>query len=193
MRQIKLDTIASDLVESVEINKTLQANIDADGIGGSVNLRTKTAGELPTMDALRTGRLHANFDQWPWRDAGAAARWASASAPRRSSASCSAAPMTTTAAASTILSPRRPPSSLTPHYDSMDIRDYVYDRTRWGATTSLDYKLGEGSSVYLRGLFSTFRNWGHKWTLRGWKMPLRVRIRSTARIGAVRTWRSATW
>ena len=48
VRQIKLDTIASDLVESVEINKTLQANIDADGIGGSVNLVTKTAGEMPT-------------------------------------------------------------------------------------------------------------------------------------------------
>ena len=47
MRQIKLDTIASDLVDSVEINKTLQANIDADGIGGSVNLVTKTAGETP--------------------------------------------------------------------------------------------------------------------------------------------------
>ena len=27
--------------------------------------------------------------------------------------------------------------SLTPHYDEMDIRDYVYDRTRWGATTGL--------------------------------------------------------
>src|SRR6201998_322609 len=49
VRQIKLDTVASDLVESVEINKTLQANMDGDGIGGSVNLRTKTAGEVPTL------------------------------------------------------------------------------------------------------------------------------------------------
>ena len=47
VRQIKLDTIASDLVESVEINKTLQANMDGDGIGGSVNLRTKTAASRP--------------------------------------------------------------------------------------------------------------------------------------------------
>src|SRR6516225_9024770 len=49
VRQIKLDTIASDLVESIEINKTLQANMDADGIGGSVNLRTKTAAERPAV------------------------------------------------------------------------------------------------------------------------------------------------
>src|SRR5260221_12639716 len=49
IRQIKLDTIPADLVESVEINKTLQANQDADGIGGSVNLFTKTASERPTV------------------------------------------------------------------------------------------------------------------------------------------------
>ena len=35
VRQIKFDAIPADLVESVEINKTLQANMDADGIGGS--------------------------------------------------------------------------------------------------------------------------------------------------------------
>src|SRR5438046_9968453 len=49
VRQIKLDAIPADIVESVEINKTLQANMDADGIGGSVNLLTKTAGERPTI------------------------------------------------------------------------------------------------------------------------------------------------
>src|SRR5262249_10313730 len=49
VRQIKLDTLASDLVESVEINKTLQANQDGDGIGGSVNLKTKTAGDVPSV------------------------------------------------------------------------------------------------------------------------------------------------
>jgi TonB-dependent Receptor Plug Domain/Carboxypeptidase regulatory-like domain len=33
-RQVKLDVIPSDLVESVEINKTLLANMDGDAIGG---------------------------------------------------------------------------------------------------------------------------------------------------------------
>src|SRR5262249_50209527 len=55
VRQIKLDTLASDLVESIEINKTLQANQDADGIGGSVNLRTKTAGEGPAVTVFGIG------------------------------------------------------------------------------------------------------------------------------------------
>src|SRR5262249_883338 len=55
IRQIKLDTLASDLVESIEINKTLQANQDGDGIGGSVNLRTKTAGDVPTVSLYGLG------------------------------------------------------------------------------------------------------------------------------------------
>src|SRR6476660_7137825 len=38
VRQIKLDVIPANLVESVEINKTLSANQDGDAIGGSVNL-----------------------------------------------------------------------------------------------------------------------------------------------------------
>jgi outer membrane receptor protein involved in Fe transport len=49
VRQIKFDAIPADLVESVEINKTLQANMDGDGIGGSINLVTKTATERPTV------------------------------------------------------------------------------------------------------------------------------------------------
>jgi hypothetical protein len=49
VRQVKLDTIPADLIESVQIFKTLLPNLDADAIGGSVNLVTKTAGERPTV------------------------------------------------------------------------------------------------------------------------------------------------
>ena len=49
VRQVKLDTIPADIVESVEVNKTLSANQDAEAIGGSVNLVTKTAGDQPTL------------------------------------------------------------------------------------------------------------------------------------------------
>src|SRR5690242_5862335 len=55
VRQIKFDAIPADIVESVEINKTLQANMDGDGIGGSVNLVTKTAGDRPTISLSGMG------------------------------------------------------------------------------------------------------------------------------------------
>ncbi len=161
VRQIKLDTVASDLVESIEVNKTLQANQDGDGIGGSVNLKTKTAGDLPTLSLFGLGgytpiiggrgvdqfggtvgqRFGANKKlgilfggTYDWNGRGIH----------------DIEPVPTT-------------SSITPHYDSMDQRDYMYYRTRWGLTGSVDYKLNEGSGIYLRGLYSTFRNWGQKW------------------------------
>jgi hypothetical protein len=42
-------------VESVEINKTLAPNLDGDGIGGSVNLKTKMASEFPTLNLFGIG------------------------------------------------------------------------------------------------------------------------------------------
>ena len=55
VRQIKFDSIPADIVESVEINKTLLPNMDGDGIGGSVNLVTKTATDQPTINLSGMG------------------------------------------------------------------------------------------------------------------------------------------
>jgi len=161
IRQIKLDTLASDLVESVEVNKTLQANQDGDGIGGSVNLKTKTAGDVPSVSLYGLGgytpiiggrgvdqfggtvghrfgtnkKLGVLFGgTYDWNGRGI-----------------------------NDIEPSPTADSAAPHYDSIDLRDYQYYRTRWGLAGSTDYKLSEGSSIYLRGLYSTFRNWGHKW------------------------------
>ncbi len=55
VRQIKLDLIPADLVESVQINKTLQASMEGDGIGGSVDLRTRSAEDRRTIYLESTG------------------------------------------------------------------------------------------------------------------------------------------
>ena len=55
VRQVRLDVLPADLVESVEVNKTLAPNMDGDGIGGSVNMKTKTAGEFPTISLFGLG------------------------------------------------------------------------------------------------------------------------------------------
>src|SRR5208283_469083 len=49
------------------------------------------------------------------------------------------------------------------YFDEMDIREYKYYRSRWGLAGSTDYQLGEGSNIYLRGMFSNFHNFGDRW------------------------------
>src|SRR3989440_6011244 len=61
VRQIKLDAIPADIVESVEINKTLQANMDPDGIGGVGELVNQTGGAGPTRYLKGKSGFTPNF------------------------------------------------------------------------------------------------------------------------------------
>src|SRR5229473_2121499 len=44
----------------------------------------------------------------------------------------------------------------------MDIREYRYYRTRYGFTGSVDYKFSQNSSIWVRGLYSHFDNFGDR-------------------------------
>jgi TonB-dependent receptor len=166
VRQIKLDTIPADLVESVEINKTLQANMNADGIGGSVNLITKTAGERPTV-ALSgiggytpitngrgvvetTGTIGQRFGSskklgvlvggsYDWNGRGID----------------DIEPVPDLAVLSNGSSAR--------YFGSIDQREYQYYRSRWGIAGTMDYQLKPDSNIYIKGLYSDFRNFGSRW------------------------------
>jgi TonB-dependent receptor len=161
VRQIKLDTIASDLVDSVEINKTLQADIDADGIGGSVNLVTKTAGEVPTATLYGVGGYTPIIGGRTVDQMGGTI--GKRFLDDKKLGLLVGGTYDFNGRGINDIEPSPTAGSATPHYDGMDLRDYVYYRTRWGATASADYKLKEGSNISMRGLFSTFRNWGNKW------------------------------
>ncbi|HEY6306738.1 MAG TPA: TonB-dependent receptor [Candidatus Angelobacter sp.] len=161
VRQIKLDAMVSDLVESVEINKTLQANQDGDGIGGSVNLKTKTAGDAPTVivyglggyTPIIGGRGVDNFGATVGQRFG----------PQKRLGVLIGTTYDWNGRGINDIEPVPTVSSLTPHYDTMDLRDYTYYRTRWGLGGSVDYKFSEGSNIYLRGLYSDFKDYGEKW------------------------------
>jgi TonB-dependent receptor len=165
VRQIKLDTIASDLVDSVEINKTLQANIDADGIGGSVNLVTKTAGEVPTATLYGVGGYTPIIGGRTVDQMGGTVGKRFLADKKLGLLVGGTYDYNGRGINDIEPDPQpNPDGTLTPYYDTQDLRDYVYYRTRWGGTATADYKLREGSNISLRGLFSTFRNWGNKWT-----------------------------
>jgi TonB-dependent receptor len=160
VRQIKLDTVASDLVESVEINKTLQANMDGDGIGGSVNLRTKTASDRPLIamsgiggyTPIIGGRGVDQFGTTVGRRFG----------PDKKVGVLVGGTYDWNGRGINDIEPSPTVTSLSPHYDSIDLRDYRYYRTRWGLSGSGDYRPNYATSLSVRGLYSDFKNWGQK-------------------------------
>ncbi len=167
VRQLKFDTIPSDLVESVEINKTMQANQDGDGIGGSVNMITKSATDRPTIafyglggtSPIQGGRQNYETTatvgkrflsnnklgilggfSYDWNGRGID----------------DIEPVPDVATNNTT-------GATQNFFVSQDIREYAYYRSRWGLGGTADYKLSEGSDIYVRGLYSDFKNYGDRW------------------------------
>jgi TonB-dependent receptor len=166
VRQIKFDVIPADIVESVEINKTLQANMEGDGIGGSVNLVTKTATERPTISLssmvgytpIVNGRTLTEEAGTIGRRFGADKKFGALLGGSydwngRGIDDVEPVPDIATLANGSTVSWK----------DAMDIREYRYFRTRWGLAGTADYTLGQGSNIYFHGLYSDFHNYGDRW------------------------------
>ena len=111
VRNVKLDAIPADLVDSVEISKTLSANQEGDAIGGSVNMVTKSATDKPYLSVMGMGGYTpiagGRSSTRP------APQWASASGRTISSEFWWAGVMTGMAAALMMSSPRKVPIPLT--------------------------------------------------------------------------------
>ncbi|HEY6268320.1 MAG TPA: carboxypeptidase regulatory-like domain-containing protein [Candidatus Acidoferrum sp.] len=157
VRQVKLDAIPADLVDSVEINKTLSPSQEGDAIGGSVNLVTKRAGERPFMSVQAMGgytpvglggRLN-EFDSTIGKRFGREKRLGllfggSYDYNQRGTDDIEPAPGT-----NDFGTPGNP--NIQPVFFGMDVREYKFYRHRYGFVGSADYKLGQGSLAYLRG------------------------------------------
>jgi TonB-dependent receptor len=166
VRQIKFDAIPADIVESVEINKTLQANMDGDGIGGSINLVTKTATERPTVSLsgmggympILGGRTQYETTGTIGQRLGREKRFGLLVGGSYDWSGRGIDDIEPVSDLATL-----PNGSTQLWKDSISIREYRYYRTRWGFAGSSDYKLGEGSNIYARFLYSDFQNYGDRW------------------------------
>jgi len=159
VRNVKLDAIPADLVESVEINKTLSANQDADAIGGSVNLVTRTATNQPYVSLLGIGGytpITGGREEHQF-----AGTMGQRFGENKKFGALFGFSYDYNARGIDDLEPAYSPPPLVPNTE--DIRNYHYDRSRYGFDGELDYHLGDMSSVYLRGLFSHFNDNGEDW------------------------------
>jgi len=174
VRQVKLDAIPADLVDSVEINKTLSPSQEGDAIGGSVNLVTKRAGERPFMSLQAMGgytpvglggRLN-EVDGTIGRRFGHEKRLGLLFGGSYDYNQRGTDDIEPSQGVNPIFGNPADRSVQTGTFSGpsgMDIREYAFYRHRYGFVGSADYKLGQGSLAYLRGLFSNFLDYGDDW------------------------------
>ncbi len=163
VRQVRLDVIPSGMVDSIEMNKTLLANMDGNGIGASVNLHTKEAGERPTVNLfgdggytnILNGRANYDFGGTVGKRFGATKKFGI----------LGDATYDYQGRGIDNIQPALDPLSTiaTPFYDNNTIREYRYYRKRYGFDGSADYRVNNATGVYLRGFYSDLEDWGDKW------------------------------
>jgi len=172
VRQVRLDVLPSDLVDAVELNKTLSANQDANGIGGSVNLRTKEAGETPTINLFGDGgRTNIENGRGSYDYGGTVGKRFGTT--KRFGILANGAFDYNGRGIDNIQPSLDPLSTFSaPFYDNNTIREYRYYRKRYGFAGSADYKFSDNVSVYAHGIYSDFKDWGDKWYVSPVSTPL---------------------
>jgi TonB-dependent receptor len=167
VRNIKLDSVPVNLMERIEVFKTLSADMDADGVAGTVNLVTKTAStNKPAFDfggsggytPIHNGRTLGEFDGTYGQRFGAQGKLGfvlGGTWDRNNRGINDLEP-----APGVLADP-----SGTNHavFTTEDERSYAYYRTRYGFDTGIDYNLAPGSTVYVKGMYSDFHDYGDVW------------------------------
>jgi TonB-dependent receptor len=166
VREIKFDAIPAGLVQEVQVSKTLQANMDGDGIGGSVNLVTRTATDRPIAEITSMGGYTPIINGRGLTEEGATV--GKRFGPNKKLGVIVGGSYDWNGRGIDDVEPvpdiaTLPNGSQVNWRDAMDIREYKYFRSRWGLAGSADYRLGEASDIYLRGLYSDFHNDGDRW------------------------------
>ena len=163
VRNVKMDAIPSNGIERIEVYKTLSADQDADGIGGTVNLVTPTAQDKPTYslngtsgyNPLQNGFWRGGFDGTFGKRFGATKNFGfllGGDWDRTNRGIDDLEPSQTTG--------QLADGTNVAYVSSEDFRSYNYYRTRYGFDLGIDDKITPTMTVYLKGLYADFHDFG---------------------------------
>lgn len=147
LRQVALDVVPTDLLDAIEVSKALTADMDADAIGGAVNLVTKRAPAQARTLATLAGGYNENQNDW-------GQGLVSIAAGRRFRGARLGLVGT-----GSYQDTDRGRDSFEPTYtggalEELQVRHYVTDRARTGLSGGLDYQFSANDQAFLRATYS---------------------------------------
>lgn len=154
-RSVALDVVAAELIESIEVKKTLTPDMDADTLGASIEINTTSA--FDRKKDLLSIKLEGSYNDY------------ADSLTPKASLDFSTRITDNFGIAGGISYYRRKFESDniegadwktaddgTVYAEELQYRDYDVERERLGATLSLDFRASDSTKLYARGLYSQF-------------------------------------
>ena len=155
VRSVALDVIPSELIESIEVKKSLTPDMDADTIGASIEINTTSA--FDRKKDLLSAKIEGSYNDLT-----------DSLTPKGSFDFSTRIGDNLGIAGGLSYYKRRfatdnmemggwdTDDSDNAYADTLEYRDYDVTRKRIGASLSLDYRAGDSTKLYARGLYSQF-------------------------------------
>lgn len=163
-RYVGMDIIPSDQIEAVEVTKVMTPDMDGDGIGGSVNIKTKApqAGQPQIRATLASGynnlRGTPNYNmQFSYGQRyNKLGFQINGSFFENNQGSDNIEYKFAKGPFFNEEDQQEGQDNFFVHYREAQLRHYDITRTRISVASTLDYKFSENSTLYLRGMYNSF-------------------------------------
>lgn len=153
-RNVQMDLIPSDMISTIEVNKTLTSDMDADAIGGSVNLITRAAPNRERISATVAGGYA------PIRDKGnytLGMVYGNRFFDNKLGAIFSASYNSNNFGSDNVeavWTRWNEDGNQLDYIEELDIRKYDVQRVRRSFSLALDYEINENHRLYAKGIYN---------------------------------------
>lgn len=160
IRNVQLDLIPSDMIQTIEVNKTLMPDQDGDAIGGSINLVTKNSPQRLSLSAV----------------AGSGYNWISRKAQMNFGFTVGNRFFNDRLGVMASASYNNAPSGSydtefiwekddngTRYINDYQIRQYYVTRERQSYSLSLDWKFNDFNKIWFKGIFNNRNDWENRY------------------------------
>lgn len=161
-RNVQMDLIPSDMIQTIEVNKAVLPNMDADAIGGSVNLVTRQAPNGLRVSGTAASGINLLSDQPIWTGAlvlgnrfldNKLGMIFSGSYNNHNFGSDNIEAVWYESDNGVVL-------------EEFDIREYRVQRVRRSATLALDYEFSPNHKLFVSGMYNHRDDWENRFRMR---------------------------
>lgn len=160
IRNVQLDLIPSDMIQTIEVNKTLLPDQDGDAIGGAINLVTKNSPQRFSLNAVAgsgynqvSRKMQMNFGLTVGN------RFFDNRFGFMASASYNNAPVGSYD--TEFLWEKDDDGNV--YINDYQIRQYYVTRERQSYSLSLDYKFNDFNKIWFKGIFNNRNDWENRY------------------------------
>ena len=161
-RAAQLDLIPTDMIQTIEVNKVVTADMDGDAIGGSVNLVTKSSPYRQTVAANAGLGYNPISERVTFNGS---ASWGSRFFKDRLGVMAAVAYHNNPIGSDNIEATWKQDDAGNAYVDEFEVRQYYVHRERQSYSLSLDWKFNENHKIELRGMYNRRNDWENRYRL----------------------------